>query len=244
MSENFQGKLTHASPDLPSRWRKGQKIERLLELPISNGRLRLLEVGAGSGGVCHYFTHGAAGSYEVHAADVVDSRQSNAGYEFSLVQGTQLPYLDAEFDITISNHVIEHVGAEIDQLAHLAELRRVMKMDGVGYLAVPNRWMLIEPHYRLALLSWWPEWLRTPWLRLWRRGLEYDCRPLSRRQLESMLTRTGFAFEQLHAKALRAFIETEPASQPWLRLAATLPDGLFHGVRGVFPTLIYRLRKS
>src|SRR3546814_9833619 len=67
-----------------------------------------------------------------------------------------LPFADDSFDVVLSNHVIEHVGEQPEQLAHLSELRRVLTPGGIGYLAVPNRWMLVEPHYRLAFLSWWP----------------------------------------------------------------------------------------
>ena len=37
-------------------------------------------------------------------------------------------------------------------MKHLREIRRVLRRDGLAYLAVPNRWALVEPHYRLALL--------------------------------------------------------------------------------------------
>jgi hypothetical protein len=54
------------------------------------------------------------------------------------------------------------VGDLVDQRHHLSEVRRVMNPTGIGYIAVPNRWMLVEPHYRLAFLSWLPLAWRTP----------------------------------------------------------------------------------
>src|SRR3546814_18660903 len=98
-----------------------------------------------------------------------------------------LPFADDSFDVVLSNHVIEHVGEQPEQLAHLSELRRVLTPGGIGYLAVPNRWMLVEPHYRLAFLSWWPHAWRSPYLRLMRKGKFYDCEPLQLGQLETML---------------------------------------------------------
>ena len=238
-------KKPHAALDLHRRRMKGQKIERLLGLGNEPETQRLLEIGAGSGGISHYFGTQASGRFEVDAVDVHDSRQVTEGYRFELVEGVQLPFSDNSFDVVLSNHVIEHVGSDSEQATHLAEIRRVMKPEAVGYLAVPSRWMLVEPHYRLALLSWWPEPWRNRWLRLWGKGNFYDCRPMSCGDLERRLSAAGFQFEQLHAEALRATFETErPDAFFWKYLLRFVPDSMLTLVRHVFPTLIYRLHKA
>src|SRR3546814_5478078 len=71
------------------------------------------------------------------------------GYAFQVVDGTTLPYSNDTFDIVVSNHVIEHVGNADAQRHHLDEIRRVLAPDGVVYFAAPNRWRLVEPHFRL-----------------------------------------------------------------------------------------------
>lgn len=235
----------HAALDLSVRYRKGRKIERLLALPASDTPYRLLEVGAGAGGISSHFANHPSVRFEVDAVDVVDNRQVVEGYRFTLVENTALPFGDESFDVVISNHVIEHVGADDEQARHLSELRRLMRPQAVGYLAMPNRWMLIEPHYRLALLSWWPEAWRSAWLRLWRKGNEYDCRPLSCGRLERLLAAAGFQFEQLHSEALRATFEIEsPGSLLWRCALRYIPDSIWRLSRRVFPTLIYRLRRQ
>ncbi len=160
----------HAVLDLPSRRFKGLKIERLLDLANRPQPIRMLEVGTGSGGIAHYFGTHPQLHCEVDAVDVHDNRLVSEGYRYHQVQDTQLPFADESFDVVLTNHVIEHVGDEQAQRAHLAELRRVLRPDGVGYLAVPNRWMLVEPHYRLAFLSWLPHAWRTPYLRAMGKG--------------------------------------------------------------------------
>ncbi|MEN1960944.1 class I SAM-dependent methyltransferase [Luteimonas sp. MJ246] len=235
----------HAALEKEPRYRKGQKIERLLQIAPERAGLRLLEAGAGSGWISHYFTRSMLGRYQVDAVDVVDNRQVSEGYSFTLVDGTQLPFPDGTFDIVISNHVIEHVGSDEEQAQHLAELLRVMKSGGVGYLAVPNRWMLFEPHYHLALLSWWPEAWRSAWLRLWRKGQEYDCRPLACSDLESRLQYAGFSYTQLHGQALRATFEIEsPDRLLWKWCLRHVPTRIWIILRRIFPTLIYRLEKT
>jgi SAM-dependent methyltransferase len=237
--------MGHAVLDLPSRQWKAIKIERLLDLDARPGALRLLEVGTGSGGIAHYFGTHPSGRFEVDAVDVEDSRLVREGFRYTPVTDTRLPFADESFDIVLSNHVIEHVGDQAEQVKHLSELRRVLKSDGIGYLAVPNRWMLVEPHFRLAFLSWLPVPLRSPYLRLARRGRVYDCRPLMVGQIESLLSEAGFDFVQEHGRALRLTYEIErPRALTYRLIWSRLPDALYRGLRRVFPTLIYRLTKS
>ncbi len=231
----------HAVLDLPSRRHKGLKIERLLGLAERRSPIRLLEIGTGSGGIAHYFATHPTLRCEVTAVDVVDQRLIRDGYDFHLVHDTALPFADARFDVVLSNHVIEHVGERPAQLAHLRELRRVMAPDGVGYLAVPNRWMLVEPHYRLAFLSWLPRPLRTPYLRLMRKGTFYDCEPLQMRQLECMLDAAGFRHQNMCIEAWRATFEIERPHSPGARLLRATPDALLKPLTRVIPTLIYRI---
>lgn len=238
-------RLPHAALEMASRYPKGRKIEQLLQLPSGRSPSRLLEVGSGSGWISHYFSQAASDSYEVDAVDMVDNRQSKAGYRFTLVEGTQLPFGNASFDVVVSNHVIERVGDDTEQARHLTELSRVLKPGGIGYLAVPNRWMLFEPHYRLAFLSWWPESWRSPWLRLWRKGQYYDCRPLGCGDLERRLAAAGFRFQQLHAEALQATFEIEAPEHPLWRLCLRfLPAPTWSMLRRLLPTLISRLEKA
>ena len=239
-------RLPHAVLDMVSRRHKARKIEALLDLgpaaPVARTR-RLLEIGAGSGGISHYFANDASPAFAVDAVDVVDSRQVHDGYAFRVIDGTTLPYDAESFDVVLSNHVIEHVGNLDAQRHHLSEFRRVLRRDGTGYLAVPNRWMLVEPHYRLAFLSWWPERWRSAWLRLFRRGEHYDCRPLSRRVLEAQLRAAGFEPEQLVHEALLALYRIERPGSLARRCIEALPAALLAPLGGMFPTLIYRLRR-
>jgi SAM-dependent methyltransferase len=202
-------------------------------------------VGTGSGGIAHYFGTHPSGRYSVDAVDVVDGRKATEGYRFAVITGTRLPYCDSTFDIVVSNHVIEHVGNRSAQRDHLAELARVMTDDAEGYLAVPNRWMFIEPHYRLAFLSWLPRRWRTPYLR-WRTGdaaAIYDCEPLALRELESLLHDAGLSFEDRAADAIRALRDTDSASGFAVRLVARLPYAVVPLFRRLVPTLVHTFVK-
>lgn len=234
----------HVALDLPSRDCKAMKIERLLDLARRPQPIRMLEIGTGSGGIAHYFAKHATLGCNVTAVDVVDNRLVRDGYIYHQVSGVELPFGGASFDVVITNHVIEHVGSAAAQRRHLAEVRRVLKPDGVGYLAVPNRWMVTEPHYHLKFLSWWPRPWRTPYLRLMRKGTFYDCEPLQMVQLEQMLTEAGFRHSNICIEAWRATYEIEWPNSFGTRLLRRAPDVLLIPLKRIIPTLIYRIEPA
>lgn len=231
----------HAVLDLPSRNWKAEKIARLLDLANRPQPMRLLEIGTGSGGIAHWFAIHPSLRCDVVAVDVADNRLVRDGYMYRQVHGVELPFADGSFDVVITNHVIEHVGDTRAQQRHLAEVHRVMQPDGIGYLAVPNRWMLTEPHYQLKFLSWWPHSWRSPYLRLMRKGTFYDCEPLQMKQLERMLATAGFRYRNLCIEAWRATFEIERPTSRGAHILRAMPDALLAPLRRVIPTLIYAL---
>ena len=230
----------HAVLDLASRKQKGEKIERLLDLRGEFPK-RLLEIGTGSGGIAHYFASQTRGRFLVEAVDVTDTRQVRDGYGFQLVTSTTLPFQSASFDIVLTNHVIEHVGDRAAQLAHLAEVARVLKPGGIAYLAVPNRWMLVEPHYKLAFLSWLPHGWRSAYLRLAGKGSFYDCEPLQKDEIESLARDARLVARNRSVDAFRLTIAIE-GDKGWLaRRMASLSDTMLSRLAPIIPTHIYPL---
>lgn len=244
MSAHTLLRQPHAVLDLPSRNWKAMKIERLLGLAARPQPMRMLEIGTGSGGIAHYFGTHPQLQCDVTAVDVHDNRQVHDGYTFQLVRGVELPFGQDEFDVVITNHVIEHVGDAAAQDQHLTEIYRVMKQDGVGYLAVPNRWMLTEPHYHLMFLSWWPHAWRTPYLRLMRKGDFYDVEPLQIKRLERMLAKAGFRYRNLCMEAWRTTLEIERPNELGTRILQVMPNTVFAPLRRIIPTFIYRIERA
>lgn len=233
----------HAVADLASRKPKALQIERLMGLKPGAKPLDLLEIGTGSGGIAHYFGTHPTLSCNVTAVDVHDNWQAHAGYDYIPVQGVELPFEDARFDVVISNHVIEHVGDKAAQLTHLREIRRVLRAGGCVYLAVPNRWMQTEPHYRLNFLSWLPRSWRMPYLQWLGKGDLYDCEALELAQIEAMLATAGVSYRNICVEGLRETLEIERPGALATQLSRRVPDGLFRPFRRLIPTLIYRIKK-
>lgn len=137
-----------------NRYEKARKIMRVLHeaeeqaKPV-NSVQRLLDFGTGNGEIASYLSE----YYEVVSVDVADQRTAYDGFTFIKFNGEDLPFSDKSFDIVVSNHVIEHVS---DADKHLSEIRRLLKDDGLVYLATPNRFWPWEVHNQIPFLHYLP----------------------------------------------------------------------------------------
>ena len=115
------------------RTQKAQMIEAFLIDGLGHevAGLRVLDIGCGNGQISKYF----ADRNEVFGVDVSDRRADKECCSFTLVEDETLPFGGDSFDVVISHHVIEHVE---NQPAHLAEIKRVLKPNGLAYVACPN----------------------------------------------------------------------------------------------------------
>jgi SAM-dependent methyltransferase len=240
LADEAAERLGHESLDAASRRRKARKIQAILERDRSLVGAHVLEIGVGSGHISAYLAEVVGSEGAVRGVDVRDSRVTADGYAFTLVEDAHLPFEDASFDVVLSNHVIEHVGAHRNQLVHLQEMGRVLRPTGVAYLATPNRWTLMEPHFHLPFLSWLPERARTPYVRLARKGPAYDCELLSRRALLDLVREAGLHAEDRTVEAIRLMAELEPLG-PLARGYATAPDAVHRALLPVVPTAILLL---
>ena len=159
---------------------------------------------------------------------------------FVAASGEQLPFGDERFDAVVCNHVYEHVR---DAALLMHEIHRVLRPGGACYFAGGHTLQLIEPHYRLPLLSWLPRPLAGAWLRLLGRGDTYTERFVVPWKLASLLA----PFTDVR------FISTDLLREPerfgfggFARWPASLRRVLL--TRGVLPRLaptwIYMLRKG
>lgn len=233
----------HAALDRGTREKKAEKILAVIGGERFLSARKVLEIGCGSGVLASTLARLGNGSVEVHAVDVVDNRIDKDGYAFNLVQGTTLPYPDAGFDLVISNHVIEHVGDQSAQRHHLGEIHRVLAADGVVYLAAPNRWRLVEPHFHLPFLSWLPRPASDRYVRALGRGTHYDCAPPSHSQAISLFRSADFDVRDQTILALRETLNVE-LSGPLSRLFnRVVPDWFPRLFMAIMPTYVFLLTR-
>jgi SAM-dependent methyltransferase len=63
----------------------------------------------------------------------------------------RLPFSDGQFDIVVSNAVLEHVGSRGRQMQFVSELLRVGR---TAFITVPNRFFPVEHHTAIPFLHW------------------------------------------------------------------------------------------
>lgn len=234
----------HAAAEVQGRLLKARKIEIILGEDCLDAASSLLDVGTGAGITAWHFSQRGAGRLQVSAVDALDSRVIKEGYEFRQVVGVQLPYADRSFDIVVFNHVIEHVGGPGEQIAYLREIYRVLRPQGTVYFAAPNRWSLIEPHYRIPFLSWLPRRWASALVKHWGRGPDYDCTPLGAAGYRRLFRDAGFTYQDRAWEALAAMIRLETSAGGKVSSVIERLPGFVGAMFGwISPTQIYLLGK-
>lgn len=118
-------------------------LERFSENRIEN----FLEVGCGEG---HVLLDALQKGWKVHSVDVYDNRMESAKNDnITFLAGDifKAQYPDNYFDCIYMDSVLEHVP---DPVAYLAEINRILKKDGLLYIAVPNEDALVYDFKKLV----------------------------------------------------------------------------------------------
>lgn len=162
--------------DVEARERKARTMVAVLEECLHSplGALALLNVGASTGIMDNYL---ADHFKSVTGIDIDDTAIAHANrtyrkdnLRFQVADALELPFADGRFDVVVCSQVYEHVP---DAGRMFDEIFRVLAPGGVCYLTANNRLMLMEPHYRLPLLSVMPRWCAHRYLRLTGKGSYY-----------------------------------------------------------------------
>lgn len=213
-----------------TRYRKAEKIIAIIEEHKPLAGTNVLEVGTGAGYIAHALSQKAKA---VQSVDIVDDRKVTAGYHQTIVPDETLPFADKSFDVVITNHVLEHVP---DQQKHISEMRRVLKDDGLIYLASPNKWWLTDPHYKLPFISWLPRPLAGLYLHV-AKHRKWDIYSVSLRRLNQLAAANGLAVQDQTWQILR-----NPAKynmkvpKPVTLTARLLPDFIARHLSAIMPT--------
>ncbi len=225
---------------LASRAAKAEKIRKVLQQQISlTEQVSLLDVGCSQGQITQKLGENLA---LVVGVDLADEEGRRPGFHFIRADGCRLPLRSATFDVLVLNHILEHVPSP-QRL--LDEAWRVLKPSGVCYLATPNRYSLMEPHYRLPFLSWLPRPLADRYVRLAGRGHVYLDYPLSYRQLRRLARRfqihnqTGFVLADPDL-----FFQGDPSLKKLTRWLRCFPRWSVDLLMPLLPVYIFTLRKA
>jgi ubiquinone/menaquinone biosynthesis C-methylase UbiE len=156
---------------------------------------------------------------------------------FVCTTGDTMPFPDESFDVVIFNHIYEHV---VDPDAVMSEIHRVLKPTGVAYLGLGQKYQLVEPHYKLPLLSWLPRSWGDRYVRATGKADEYYELYRSRRGLREMVS--GF-----HVWDYTVAVIRRPDlffSQDQVTAAARLSPAVVHAMLPIVPTYIWVATKA
>lgn len=171
----FSSTYAEAAFSREGRERKARKVLAILADAVGDlAGKNLLDIGCSSGIMTRFFA-GALLQVVGTDIDLPALRYANAGNSegrvlWSAADSQSLPFRDASFDIVNCTHIYEHV-PDADML--MAEIRRVLRPGGVCFFSAGNRLSVMEPHYRLPLLSVVPKSMAHRYLRLLGRGDYY-----------------------------------------------------------------------
>lgn len=151
VAQRYDGYYSHPAPSAP----EARYEDWLARAEAEVGRGRLLEVGAGSGGLVRVALRRgwSVDATEVSRGTLETLRATGASVFAGLVE--EAGYADGRFDLVASLEVLEHVPAP---LAHLQALARVTRAGGLLLLSTPNfdglsrrrlgmRWRVVDPEH-------------------------------------------------------------------------------------------------
>jgi ubiquinone/menaquinone biosynthesis C-methylase UbiE len=128
----FAARYVDADPYSSSFNYSRKRLDQWLDhyLPATSDRLRLLDVGCGTG---HQLLRWRAAGFEVAGVDgseamLAEAAQNNPGIELELADVQKLPFADGAFDRVTSIEVLRYLP---DPTQSIAEMRRVLKPGGL-----------------------------------------------------------------------------------------------------------------
>lgn len=226
---------------LESRRRKARVIAELCRGELATAD-RIADLGSGTGIIKNVLEEAITKpilGIEISERAIVDRR--------GMVRGDVLclPIADRTLDFLILNHVYEHVS---DHEGLFAEAHRVLRPGGRAFVSAGNRYVLVEPHYRLPFLSWLPDGAANAYLRSSGRGRRYDdIRYLSYGRLLRTMAGPGFRVRDITRRAIDDLIATTwgPAWERIWKSFRALPVSVVDGaLRALSPQWFFMLQRT
>ncbi|WP_366923780.1 class I SAM-dependent methyltransferase [Metallumcola ferriviriculae] len=205
-----------------------------------------LDVGC-SGGIitsylADYFESVVGCDIDEEAIKVANASNSQPNCSFIVGDSMKLPFNDNSFDVVICNHVYEHV-PDVNVLMN--ELYRVLKKNGVCYFGVGNKWIIIEPHYKLPFLSWLPKNIADKYIKTFTSNDEYYEKFLTYKQTLNLFSIHGFKHVDYTVKILSKPMEFNVTNNKlFLIILKVVPKWIWSLGHSLIPTYIFVLKKA
>jgi 2-polyprenyl-3-methyl-5-hydroxy-6-metoxy-1,4-benzoquinol methylase len=111
-------------------------------------------------------------------------KKENLKFICSPIEEIDLP--DESFDVITCSQIYEHVPSDKKLME---EIMRLLKPGGVCYFAATNRFKIIEPHYKLPFLSYFPKKAANFYIRIFTNHDLYYENLKSLRNLQKLVSK-------------------------------------------------------
>jgi 2-polyprenyl-3-methyl-5-hydroxy-6-metoxy-1,4-benzoquinol methylase len=181
LAENYSRRRPEAVFCRADRETKAKKILAVLTDYLSDSleQQRVLDLGCSSGIITHFLCRhfrSVTGLDIDREALAYAARTKALNADIMCADALELPFRGGSFDVVICAHVYEHVA---DSRRLMNEIYRVLRRGGVCFFAAGNRLRLVEPHYKLPLLSVLPSLLADALLGISGMGSHYEEKHLT-----------------------------------------------------------------
>jgi len=174
---NFSRMVDGAMYNRQARERKAMTILAVLQdffQETGTSRLTLLDMGSSTGIIdnflANHFIKVTGVDIDEEAVDYAIRTFHKNNLDFRTADAMDLAFADNSFNVVVCTHIYEHVP---DAQTMINEIFRVLKPGGICYFAAGNRLSLIEPHYKLPLLSILPRPVAHLYMKIAGRGSHY-----------------------------------------------------------------------
>lgn len=185
---NFS-KIDGSMFDEAQRITKAKKTTSVLEDFLTETKnLTLLDIGCSSGIMTFEY---AKKFKKIIAIDIdkqainyakINKSQNNIEYIVSPIE--ELNLKESSIDVITCSHIYEHVPSAENLMANIYKF---LKPGGVCYFAAGNRYKIIEGHYKLPFLSFFPKKIANIYIRIFTKYDEYYENHLSIRNLKKLV---------------------------------------------------------
>lgn len=197
--KNYQLNYASTRPqmyDAEGRKVKAQNIVNILSSYFGRNKLKkmtVLDVGASSGIIDSIVAKNVKNLTGIDIdSDAIKHAKSNyrtRNLKFINGDALNLDFKENTFDIVICTHVYEHVE---NPKKLFKEIYRVLRPNGICYLAAVNALWPIEPHYYLPFLSYLPKSIANIYLRIFTSKKIYYETLFTYWRLKGLVLKTGF----------------------------------------------------
>ena len=180
--------------NLMKRTRKAEQVLRIIidyvSIINSSSNIKnwhVLDIGCSSGMFINYISENFKSilgiDIDQDAIDIAEKQYKKDNIKYSVANIDDIN-IDENFDLIICNSVLEHVP---DKISLLNAIYKHLKIGGICFLSVPNKYTLFkEPHYDLYLLSWFPKTISNLYLKVINKGDYYYETPPSYQKLKRL----------------------------------------------------------